>query len=106
MSNQPLYWVVGFGIFIISLLFCYAYDLNNSYVYYPLAMLVGYNISMKAIDYFMPTAFDPPPPAEPKTRQEKKKAAKDAEAQARRYEKILRTEADAARKAAEARERD
>ncbi|KAI1302844.1 hypothetical protein EDD11_005468 [Mortierella claussenii] len=106
MSNQPLFYAVGFGIFLVALLFCHAYGLSNSYIYYPLATLLGYNISMKAITYFFPTAFDAPPPPEPKTRQEKKKAAKEAEAQARRNEKMSRIEADAARKLAETRERD
>ncbi|KAG0365295.1 hypothetical protein BGZ54_006679 [Gamsiella multidivaricata] len=106
MSSQPLYYAVGFGVFLVALLFCYAYDLSNSYIYYPLAVLLGYNISMKLINYFMPTAFDPPPPPAPTTRQGKKKAAKEAEALAKRNEKLARKEADAERKATEARERD
>ncbi|KAF9352555.1 hypothetical protein BGX26_009660 [Mortierella sp. AD094] len=106
MSNQPLFYAVGFGIFLIALLFCHAYEINNGIIYYPLATFVGYKVSMKAFLYVFPTAFDSPPPPEPKTRQEKKKAAKEAEAEARRNEKIAKKEADAARKAAEARSRD
>ncbi|KAK3821203.1 MAG: hypothetical protein J3Q66DRAFT_438104 [Benniella sp.] len=106
MSYAPLFYAVGFGIFIVSLLFCHAYDISNSYVYYPLATFLGYTISMRFINHFMPTAFDPPPPSAPKTRQEKKRAAKDAEATAKRNEKTARAEADAARKLAEARKRD
>lgn len=83
-----------------------AYGINNSYIYYPLATLLGYAISMRLINYFMPTAFDPPPPPVPKTRQEKKRAAKDAEVLAKRNEKTAKAEADAARKLAEARKRD
>ncbi|KAF9915712.1 hypothetical protein BX616_005567 [Lobosporangium transversale] len=106
MSYRPLFYAVGFGILLVSLLFCHAYDINNSYIYYPLATFVGYGISMRVINYFSPTAFDAPPPPEPKTRQGKKKAAKEAEALAKRAEKNARKEADAARKAAEARARD
>ncbi|KAF9165847.1 hypothetical protein BGX21_008477 [Mortierella sp. AD011] len=116
MSNQPLFYAVGFGIFFIALLFCHnltshdwfslshkAYDINNGIIYYPLAMFLGYKVSMAAFLYVFPTAFDPAPPPEPKTRQEKKKAAKEAEAEAKRNVKMARKEADAARKAAEAR---
>ncbi|KAG0308542.1 hypothetical protein BGZ98_007628 [Dissophora globulifera] len=106
MSNQLLYYTAAFGIFLVALLFCFAYDINNGYIYYPLALFLGFKASAKFINYLSPTAFDPPPPPEPKTRQEKKKAAKDAEAQAKRNEMLLRREADAARKAAEAREFD
>ncbi|KAG0257294.1 hypothetical protein BG011_004038 [Mortierella polycephala] len=105
MSNQPLFLAVGSGIFIIALLFCHAFEVSNSYIYYPLAVLLGYNISMKAIGYVSPTAFDPPPPPAPRNRQEKKKQEKEAELQARRNEKLARKEADATRKAVEARER-
>jgi hypothetical protein len=83
-----------------------AYDISNSYIYYPLAIVLGYTISTRLISHFMPTAFDPPPPSAPKTRQEKKRVAKDTEATAKRNEKTARAEADAARKLAEARKRD
>ncbi|KAF9963870.1 hypothetical protein BGZ65_008654 [Modicella reniformis] len=106
MSYTPLLYTVGLGIFIVGLLFCHAYDISNSYIYYPLAMLLGYNISMKLMNYLMPTAFDPPPPPAPRTRQEKKKAAKDAETLVKRNEKTAKMEADAARKLVEARQRD
>ncbi|KAF9187591.1 hypothetical protein BGZ51_003437 [Haplosporangium sp. Z 767] len=105
MSNQPLFLAVGFGIFVIALLFCHAFEVSNSYIYYPLAVFAGYNISMKLIGYVSPTAFDPPPPPAPRNRQEKKKKEKEAELQARRNEKLARKEADATRKAAEARGR-
>ncbi|KAF9576174.1 hypothetical protein EC968_010297 [Mortierella alpina] len=106
MSNQPLFYAVGFGILIVALLFCHAYELSNAYIYYAIAGLLGYNLSMKLITFFMPTAFDAPPPQAPKTRQEKKKLAKEAELQAKRNEKMARKEADAARKVLEARQRD
>lgn len=61
---------------------------------------------MRVINYFLPTAFDTPPPPAPKTRQEKKKATKEAEFAAKRNEKNSRMQADADRKAAEARELD
>ena len=61
---------------------------------------------MTAVNYFLPTAFDPPPPPTPTSRQGKKKAAKDAELAAKRNEKYTRMQADADRKAAEAREFD
>ena len=69
-------------------------------------MIIGYNISMHAIDYFFPTAFDPSPPPVPTTRHGKKKAAKEAEMAAKRYERLTKMQADADRKAAEARELD
>ncbi|KAG0047538.1 hypothetical protein BGZ83_007419 [Gryganskiella cystojenkinii] len=106
MSNTILFSAVGFAVFIIALLFCHAYDITNAYIYYPLAILIGYNISMRGINFFMPTAFDPPPPPVPTTRQGKKKAAKEAELAAKRQEKFTRMQADADRKAAEAREFD
>ncbi|KAG0206135.1 hypothetical protein BGX28_002355 [Mortierella sp. GBA30] len=106
MSNQPLFYAVGFGVFLVALLFCYAFEVSNSYVYYPLAVFLGYKLSMNLINYFVPTAFDTPPPQAPKTRQEKKQFAKEAELQAKRNEKLARKEADAARKASEARQRD
>ncbi|KAF9126943.1 hypothetical protein BGW39_006217 [Mortierella sp. 14UC] len=106
MSNQILYYAVAVGIFLIALLFCYAYELSNSYLYYPLAAYIGYNMSMKLIAYFAPTAWDDAPAPPPKNRQEKKKQAKEAEFQARKAEKISRRDADALRKQAEARERD
>ncbi|KAF9111489.1 hypothetical protein BGX27_004853 [Mortierella sp. AM989] len=106
MFNQVLFYSVGFGIFLIALLFCHAYGLDNSYLYYIPATVLGYKVSMSLLLYFVPTAFDPPPLPEPKTRQEKKKAAKEAEAHAKRNEKFAKMEADAARKAAEARLQD
>ncbi|KAF9983734.1 hypothetical protein BGZ75_004786 [Mortierella antarctica] len=106
MSNQPLFYAVGFGILIVALLFCHAYDLSNAYIYYAVAGFLGYKLSMNLITFFMPTAFDAPPPQAPKTRQEKKKLAKEAELQAKRNERTARKEADAARKVLEARQRD
>ncbi|KAF9917123.1 hypothetical protein FBU30_000958, partial [Linnemannia zychae] len=79
-----------------------AYELNNAYLYYPLAIYVGYTISMKLISLVAPNAWDAPPPPPPKNRQEKKKLAKDAEFQARKAEKVSRRDADALRKQAEA----
>jgi len=67
---------------------------------------MGYKISMTAFNYFLPTAFDSPPPPVPTTRQGKKKASKDAELAAKRQEKWAKMQADADRKAAEARELD
>ncbi|KAF9436606.1 hypothetical protein BGZ76_003480 [Entomortierella beljakovae] len=103
MSNKPLFYGVAAAIFLVALLFCHAYELDNSFIYIPIAIFLGFKISMSLLLYFMPTAFDPEPTPEPKTRQEKKKAAKDAEALARRNEKNAKKEADAARKATEAR---
>ncbi|KAF9912091.1 hypothetical protein EC991_001037 [Linnemannia zychae] len=106
MSNQIIYYAVAVGIFFVALLFCYAYELNNSYLYYPLAAYIGYNASMKLIAYFAPTAWDDAPPPPPKNRQEKKKQAREAEFQAKKAERVSRRDADALRKQAEARERD
>ncbi|CAO3566472.1 unnamed protein product [Mortierella alpina] len=106
MSNKPLFYAVGFGILIVALLFCHAYELSNAYIYYAVAGVLGYVVSTHLINFFMPTAFDSPPPPVPKTRQEKKKLAKEAELQAKRNEKTAKKEADAARKIAEARQRD
>ncbi|KAF8977101.1 hypothetical protein BGZ46_007650 [Entomortierella lignicola] len=106
MSNQLLFYGVGFAVFLTALLFCHAYELDNTYIYLPLACFLGFKVSMKIFLYIFPTAFDSPPPPEPKSRQGKKKAAKDAATYAKRYEKMTKVEADAARKAAEARALD
>ncbi|KAF9545598.1 hypothetical protein EC957_010683 [Mortierella hygrophila] len=106
MSNTILYYGVAAGIFLVALIFCYAYELSNVYLYYPLAAYVGYTISMKLLSFFAPTAWEPAPPPPPKNRQEKKKQAKEAGFQARKAEKVSRRDADALRKQAEARERD
>ncbi|KAF9389803.1 hypothetical protein CPB97_010633 [Podila verticillata] len=105
-DNTLLFAVVGVAVFFIALLFCHAYEISNSYIYYPLACFVGYKLSMSVINYFAPTAWDAAPPPPPKNRQEKKKFAKEAEQQAKKAEKLTRKQADAERKLAEARERD
>ncbi|KAF9418667.1 hypothetical protein BGZ94_009619 [Podila epigama] len=83
-----------------------AFEIHNGYIYYPLALVLGYKFSMALITYFFPTAWEAPPPEAPKSRQGKKKFAKDADAQAKRAEMLARKQADADRKLAEARERD
>ncbi|KAG0231774.1 hypothetical protein B0O80DRAFT_209524 [Mortierella sp. GBAus27b] len=106
MSHAALFYTVGFGIFIVALLFCHAYGISNIYIYYPLAVFLGYMLSMKLINYLSPTAFDPAPAPVPKTRQERRKATKDAETFAKRNEKNARIEADASRKIVESRQRN
>ncbi|KAF9091706.1 hypothetical protein BGX29_006400 [Mortierella sp. GBA35] len=106
MGNEIIYYSVAAGCFLVGLLFCHAYEISNSYLYYPLAAYMGYSISMKGIAYVAPTAWEDAPPPPPKNRQEKKKRAKEAEFEAKRAEKVSRREADALRKNAEARERD
>ncbi|KAG0017964.1 hypothetical protein BGZ81_010456 [Podila clonocystis] len=104
-DNTLLFSAVGVAVFFIALLFCHAYEINNSFIYYPLACFVGYKLSMSAIGYFAPTAWEAPPPPPPKNRHEKKKFAKEAEKEAKKAEKMSRKQADAERKLAEARER-
>ncbi|KAG0324162.1 hypothetical protein BG004_003529 [Podila humilis] len=105
-NNTVLFTVVGVAVLLVALLFCHAFEVSNNYIYYPLAVYVGYNLSMSLVSYVAPTAWDDPPPPPPKNRQEKKKLAKEAEMQAKKAEKLSRKQADAERKLAEARERD
>ncbi|KAG0234006.1 hypothetical protein BGW42_006987 [Actinomortierella wolfii] len=97
-DHQLLFAVVGFGVLLVALLFCHAYGISNQYIYMPLSMFLGYRLSSYLINKFYPNFYDPVPPPAPKTRQEKKKLAKETQQNLKREKRLAQLERNAKKK--------